>query len=232
VKKSKFIEGPKARRSFERTMKELFSVPKAKVDSRKPVRKRASGTTALQNSKHYRFIVRPTLHDFSSVDIAVHVARFATDKSFVHLDFLSLSTELDHRVGLHCKTDAMHHEPCGLLCDSQSATNLVGTYPVLAVCNHPDGDHPLVHSDGRILKDCPDFDGELLFTSFAEPDSSCRNERVFVRVTSGARNSAFRPAQRDRVAVRPLRVRKVHDCLLQRFGELQVWAHCLVPFYA
>jgi hypothetical protein len=40
--KHEYVEGKKTRENFDRTMKNLFSVPKAKVDAQKPARKRAS----------------------------------------------------------------------------------------------------------------------------------------------------------------------------------------------
>jgi hypothetical protein len=192
----------------------------------------ANFAATLQNSKYNRFIVRATLYDFSPVDIAVHVPSLTTDESFINFHLCSTTAKFDQRIGLHCEPDAMHHKPRGLLSDSESAVDFVGTDSVLAVRNHPNGNHPLVHANGGILEDGSDLDRELFLAALAEPKPSRGNEGMFLGVASRTRNGALRPAKRDGIVKRPLWVRKVHDCLLQRFRKFQVWGHGLLPFYA
>ena len=62
---------------------------------------------------------------------------------------------------LHGKPDAVQHEPCGLLSDSQSAADFVGADSVLAVGKHPSSSKPLVQGDRAILENGSDLDREL-----------------------------------------------------------------------
>jgi len=99
-------------------------------------------------------------HTFST--ISVHVASLPTDVGFVNFNSSTFATHLDEGTVLHRKPNSVNHEPCGLLGDAQSAANLVGTDPVLAVSNHPKSGKPLVQANRRVFKDSSDFERELL----------------------------------------------------------------------
>ena len=70
----------------------------------------------------------------------------------------------------------MNH--AGLLGDVQSARHLCAADSVLAVNDHPESRHPLVHTERGILEDTPDLDAELLFASFAEPHQARAQKRI------------------------------------------------------
>ena len=109
----------------------------------------------------------------------------------------------------------MHHVPSGLLRDAERTCNLVGTDTVLAVSQHPHGNHPLVHAERRIFKDSSNLDGELLLTALAVPDAPRRDKRMLLPLTARACDYAIRPAQHNRVVERLLRVAEECHRLLQ-----------------
>jgi hypothetical protein len=97
---------------------------------------------------------------------------------------------------------------------------------VLAVANHPDRRHPLVQTDGGILENCADFDGELLLAAIAEPELPRLHKRVGLRAATGARNLVIGPAKELRVVKRAVMVGEVSYCLeksyrLFHFSHLQ-----------
>ncbi len=126
---------------------------------------------------------------------------------------------------MESKTDAVHHEPCGLLSNSKSAANLIGANPVLGVHDEPNGNHPLVHAERGILEDGSDLDGELLLTVLAEPNAPRRDKRMLRSIAAWASNFTIRPAQLYCVIKRALRVGEIRDCFLQSLGKLEFCAH-------
>lgn len=90
--------------------------------------------------------------------VLVHETRFATDEGLINFDF---ARQLSSILALHCKSDAMEHEPRSLLSYAYGAMNLPRTNPVLTVCDHPHSSQPLVETKRRIFKDRPALDGEL-----------------------------------------------------------------------
>ena len=120
------------------------------------------------------------------------------------------------------EANPVHHEPCRLLRDTQSAAHFVGTDTVLGVDDEPDGNHPLVHAQSGILKDGSNLDGELLLAALAEPDAPRRDERVLRRIAAWARNLAIRPAKLYRVIERALCVREERNRFLQSLWHLEV----------
>ena len=73
--------------------------------------------------------------------ILVHVPRFAADEGFVDLNF---PTELAARLFvLHGETDAMEHEPCGLLRDADGAMQFPEEIPLRLL--------PIIHTAGTHL---------------------------------------------------------------------------------
>ena len=57
---------------------------------------------------------------------------------------------------------------------AERAGKLAGTSPVLRVHDQPGSGQPLVESERTILKDCPDFDGELFPARFTIPNPARR----------------------------------------------------------
>jgi hypothetical protein len=89
---------------------------------------------------------------------------------------------------LQSQANPLQHEPCGLLSDSQSAMHFRATDAVLAISQHPESGHPLIHPERGILEDRSNLYGELLVASTAEPDAACLNEIVLVGIAARASN--------------------------------------------
>lgn len=182
-------------------------------------------TAAFQDSDNGNFVFCASLSDSALTLVGVHEASGTTNESFVYFDFAPRSTHFEERAVLHCKPDAVKHEPCGFLSDAKSAANLVGTDAVLAVGNHPNSDKPLVERERGILKDGSDFDTELLarMLVLALPQAPSRNEAHIFAGASGAHNASGPAAlNHERKAI--VRVCEVLDGLLECSG-----LHGLVP---
>ena len=63
----------------------------------------------------------------------------------------------------------MQHKPSGLLSDAESASHFIRANSVFAVHEHPQSDKPFVERDWRILKNRPNFDGELFLARLTLP---------------------------------------------------------------
>lgn len=148
--------------------------------------------------------------------LLVHIARQATDESFVYFDNLAASAKFHEGAALHGKPDTVHHEPCGFLSDTDSASHFIGTDTVFAIGNHPNGSKPLVQRDRRILKDSPDLDTELLawMLRLALPHASGRDESNILTPASGALD-AIGPAPRHYEVQAVLRIGEIGDGLLK-----------------
>jgi len=155
----------------------------------------------------------------------VHESGSTTDESFIHFDLLSASAEFHEVFVVHCKADSVKHEPSGLLSDAESTGNFVGANAVLAIRNHPHGQHPFVHAQRGVFKDGSDLEGELLFASFTEPYLARGDERVFRRLAAWTRNLASGPTQHDRILKRAVRVREENHGFLQGIGKLGRLVH-------
>ena len=152
----------------------------------------------------------------------MHESCESTNKGFVYFYFFSISAKLPKkRPCLHGKANPVHHGPSRLLRDAKRTVNFIGANPVLAVANHPSGDPPLIHANCRILKDCPDFNSELLFAPLTKPNFAGRDKRLFRRTTSRADDPAVRPAKQNGIVEGAFRIREERDCLLQRLRKLQ-----------
>lgn len=173
-------------------------------------------SATLQDSHDDCFVVWSTDYDAAIVDVVVHVASLAANESFVHFDFCAGTAELHERVSLHCQANPMEHEPCGLLSDAKRTSYFVGTDTVLAVCDQPNSDKPLVERERRVLKDCPDFDRELFASvrSLAFPHAASGDESNVFPPTSGAFDTV-RPAPRNHEVEAVVGIAEVDDGLLK-----------------
>ena len=113
----------------------------------------------------------------------------------------------------------MHEMPRGLLSDPEMAGYFVATHAILAGDDQPNGEHPFIHAQRRILEDAANFDGELLLASLAEPDTASADVGVFFRFTTRASNT-IRPTQRYGKLVSTLWIGEVYDSLLKTLGKL------------
>src|SRR6202030_2239515 len=84
-----------------------------------------------------------SLNHFRSLGL-VHIAGLRADEGFINFDFAS---ELVKTLVLHCKPDAMKHEPSGLLRDAKTAMDFVRTDSVFAGDDEPSGSQPLLQLD-------------------------------------------------------------------------------------
>src|SRR5580704_2828777 len=111
----------------------------------------------------------------------VHVLSASTDESFVALHFASRPAHFERVTEpliAHCFADTVKHEPCRVLPDAESFAEFVAADAVLAVCQHPDRNHPLVESKRGIFHHGSDLDGELLLADVAEPQTASLDEGV------------------------------------------------------
>src|SRR6266404_3785921 len=187
----------------------------------------ANLTTTFQNSHDGGLVFGASLSNPATMFVSVHESRSATNKSFVYFHFAPRPTNFQERAVLHRKTDSVKHEPCGLLSDAKSAAHFVGTDTVLAVCNHPNSDEPLVQANRRILKDSSYLDAELLASVllFAFPHPASGDESHIIAATSGALD-AIGPAPRNHELEAVVRVSEVDDGLLQSLWLFHGVSHC------
>src|SRR6266700_524771 len=108
----------------------------------------------------------------------------------------------------------MKHKPCGLLCATESASNLIGAKPVFAVHHHPESDQPLIQRDRRILENGSHLDGELLRALLALPAFLC-GKIIVLAMTALWANRAIRPAHPGDSFDADTFVAEVADCLLE-----------------
>jgi hypothetical protein len=178
----------------------------------------ANFSTAFQEADYKGFITSTSPLNLALSDILVHVPRKAADESFVYLNNLFTAADFHKRTALHSKSDSVEHEPCGFLSDANSPTELIRTYSILTVGQHPNGSQPLVEGDRRILKDSPDLDAELPFgvDALALPFLLILKESR-IGATTGRAHDAFRPAQTNHVTERVIGISKEPDSFLECF---------------
>ena len=177
----------------------------------------ANFSPTFQNAHDGGFIFGASLSNPATVFVGVHEAGRAANESFVYFDFAAGTAEFQERAVLHSESDAMEHEPCGLLSDAESAAHFIRANAVLAIRNHPNGDKPLVQTNRRILKDGPDLDRELpmMVDGLALPLVLILEEDHVFPATSGAGYNAIRPAQLDHEVEAVVRVGEVNHSLLE-----------------
>lgn len=146
--------------------------------------------------------------------VFVHVPRLATYEGFIHLDFGAGAAKFYERLFLKRKPKALKHKPCRLLCDTKRAVNLHTGDSVLAINQHPKGNHPLIQAERRILKDRVDLQSELLIAATAEPEFPRTNKVVLLGAATRADDLAIRPAQLAGVLESAIRIGEVNDRFL------------------
>jgi hypothetical protein len=154
--------------------------------------------------------------------VGVHVARSATDVGFINFD---VATELAAaRFVLHRQTDAVQHEPRGLLGDANRAVDLPRANAVLAVGDQPQNGQPLVQTERRVLKDRPGLERELPLgmTGFALPSLARRIEVNGLR-TAGRARHAIGPTAGDHVVLTVLESGEKPDGFGKCLGGAHGW---------
>jgi len=187
----------------------------------------ANLATTLQNAHDGGLVFGASLSNPALALISVHEASRTANESFVYFNLAIGTTEFEERAILHCQTNAVEHEPCALLSDAKSATNLIGTDAVLAIGNHPNSDEPLVQTNRRILENSPDLHAKLALgmNALALPFVLILEEHGILAATSGAGNDAIGPANLDHELQAVLRAGEVQHGLLE---SLWLGAH-VVP---
>jgi hypothetical protein len=173
-------------------------------------------TTALQHSHNDSLILPASSSDPAFADIDVHVAGFSTDKSLVYFDGFPFAAEFQERLALHGETDTVHHEPCRLLSDAESAAYFIGTNPVFAVGDHPQRHEPLVQADRGILENSSDLGAELSMSvnALALPFALISEENHAFAATGRAANT-LGPAQQNHELEAIVGVGEVDDGFLK-----------------
>src|SRR6266404_1463593 len=185
----------------------------------------ANLAATLQNPHDSGLAFNASVGDFLAALVGVHESRCAADESLVHFDFFTAPADPYGVLLMQGEPNAVHHKPRGLLSDSQSAGHFIGTDSVLSVHDEPNGNHPLVHAERRVLEDRTNLDRELFLAALAEPITARRDKRVFRSFATWARYLAVRPAQLYSIVKHALRVREESDCFLQRLGKLECVCH-------
>jgi hypothetical protein len=152
----------------------------------------------------------------------VHEPGLAADESLVHFD---LARHLVERACLDRETDAVGHEPGGLLRDAEIAGDLVGADAVLAVHDEPQGGQPLFQGDRAVLENSPDLGRELLLAALALPQPPGREEGSLGRLAAGAGHGAIRPAQLDHESQAGVGIGEELDGIQQGGGDSVVSVH-------
>src|SRR5437879_911202 len=182
-------------------------------------------SAAFQNAECSGFVFESARSNYAPSSRTVHETSRAANETFIGFNFFPIAAQ--HKTGftLHGNPDSMQHEPCCFLGHAQSASYFVGTDSILTVTNHPNGNHPLIHPESRILKDGSHFDGELFLTSLAEPNTARRDKRVLHSAATRARDFAIRPPQKHCIIKSLLRVGEESDRFLQSLWKLKVCVH-------
>jgi hypothetical protein len=190
----------------------------------------------LDHSKYNFFAIRATTLDFLRTLSFVHIAGLAADESLIDFDFAS---ELVKTHVLHRKTDAVKHEPCGLLSNAKIPMDFVGTDSVLAADQHPCGAEPLFERDRGILENGSGLESErgAWMLRVTLPYTLLGKIGKLLRAATRALYDAVRPAQCDHEIAAMFEVRKPDDCVSEsvwRFHELKYAldsVECQVCYY-
>jgi hypothetical protein len=148
--------------------------------------------------------------------VLMHEPRAWPHERLIHFH-RPVATHLGDGASLHRLPNPMQHEPCGLLSNFDPPRQFVTADAVLAVANHPERRHPLVHAQRRILENRSHLQGELLFAAVAEPNAAGLDEGMLFGTATGAVDPGVGPAKLDGVAKSPLGIGEVNDGLLKRF---------------
>ena len=114
----------------------------------------ANLSATFKDAHNSGLVLSASTCDAALLDIQVHVASLAADEGFVNFDF---SAELAEVLILQGQTNAMEHEPCGLLSYAEIAGEFTTADSVLAVGEQPQSGEPLIEANGGILAKLPTF---------------------------------------------------------------------------
>src|SRR5215469_10089536 len=146
----------------------------------------------LQDAEYGSLILAACAGDLSRTSRLVHVAGLAADVGFVRFH---LPREQSRAAFGERETQAVVHEPCGLLCHAKSTGRLTRADSVLAINNEPQRREPFLQSERRVFKNGPGLQGKLRAGVFAValPDAILGKPRDLHRSAMGALYNAILP---------------------------------------
>ena len=165
---------------------------------------------ALYHAEGNLFILAARPGDLFGPLVFVHIAGLPADEGFVYFDF---STKFVEGPILHGKTDAVKHEPCRLLGDTQTAMDFITANPVFAVDDKPCGREPLFERKRGVLKDGPSFEREAghRMLGVALPNPRLCQPRNVIGAAMRAPHDAVRPAQLHHELTAMLKISEVQN---------------------
>ena len=174
----------------------------------------ANLATTFQCSKHDGFVFSASTSDAALAFVEMHIASFSADEGFINFDF---TAKLASGFVLQSQTNAMQHEPCGLLGDFQIAGEFTTTDAVLAIGEQPQSGEPLIKADGGILANTSNLHREFALRMMAgtSPSAAMRPEFYFVRAASRTSYRSIRPTANSEIVDAVVGIREVNDCFLQ-----------------
>jgi hypothetical protein len=180
---------------------------------------------AIQQAHDQLFARSARAGDFRFL-VLVHEAGEPTDKRFVRFDGTA-PAEFREGSALHCKADAMEHEPCGFLTDFQITSEFARTDSVLTVPDQPDSGQPLSQRQRRILEDGSYLDAELTagMLLVALPTALIGEIVDLIASAGGALHHTVRPTARDHICDAAIFIGVVADRFDQSFRRVFVRVH-------
>jgi hypothetical protein len=109
-----------------------------------------------------------------------------------------------------------------ILGDFESPRHLRAANAILAVDQHPECRHPLIHAERGILENRPHLDAELLLASLTEPHQAGAQKRVLLVTATWTGNLLSRPAKVDGIDESVLGISEVGYSFLQGLGLFNV----------
>jgi hypothetical protein len=108
-----------------------------------------------------------------------------------------MARHLIERSRVQREADTMIHKPCGLLSDAEIPRHFARANTVFAIDYQPHCAQPFIETDGRILKDSSDLQGELSLSVLAIAFIAVHALKVgdVIRTAVRAARLAIRPAQ-------------------------------------
>jgi hypothetical protein len=173
--------------------------------------------TTLDHSEYDLLTFWPaSLNHFRSLGF-MHVAGLAADERLINFN---LASELIKTLVLHCQTNPVKHKPCGLLGNTKTSMDLVGTDSILASDEHPCRTKPLLKWDRRIFKNRTSLQGKrrTLMPRVAFPYTRPGKPSQLSRTAVRAGDLAVRPAQFNHELSAMLKVREPQNRVSQRIG--------------
>ena len=187
---------------------------------------------AVEDSLHNSFARCTAACFVANFLVSVHILLLTADESLIRFNFALRAADLGFGskplcVQRQAKANAVHHEPCRLLGNSDGASNLVRADAVLAIGQKPNGSEPLVGGDRRILHDGADLRGELALWVYALalPLALILQEYNVYAPTGRAGDDAIRPAKADHIGQNIIRVSEMQDRRLQSLWLLLFAVH-------